>query len=342
MIIIKAKRVVIEGIEQIAILQEDINPENIQPNECLIESQVSLISAGTELSRVYGLKKGATYPVYPGYCSVGKVLKVGSNVTAVQVGDTVLFSGPHSSLQIYNRLTSDGGILYKLNEQTSPIDGAFLMMSSIAMNGILPVDVKLGDTAVIIGMGTLGLIVSILYQQMGVDVIALEPVQHRSALARKIGIQQVIDCSPEEQYQAVMQATNQQGANIVVDATGLSACVEMAIKVAGTHGQVVLLGSPRTEHITNVTESFNAIHTKMLTVIGGFNRRYPYHESEGSRLSLTRGLKYLEQLLNKKVINTDAFVSHIITPTAENIMDAYRGLMYEKEKYTGVIIDWRK
>lgn len=336
------RKVVINGIEDISIIHEKLDVSTLKDDECLIETDVSLISAGTELSRVFGLKEGATYPVYPGYCSVGKVIKVGSKVTEVTEGDRVLFSGPHSSHQKFNRLRSDGGILFKLKDETEAIDGAFLMMCSIAMNGILPLDVKLGDKVVVIGLGQLGLILSILYKEMGIDVIAVDPVKSRARIARDCGIDKVIDVVAKNQYDAIMDATDRYGADIVVDATGLSVCIETGFQVAARNGHVMLLGSPRTAYTTNITNSLNAIHTKMLNVMGGFNRRFPYEEVENSRISLTRNLKYLENLLNNKTIDTKHFISHSIKADEDELLKAYRGLMNNKESYLGVIIDWRK
>ena len=336
-----AKNVVIHGIKDVSVFEQEVNTENLKPHECLIETYVSLISAGTELSRFFGLKKGATYPVNPGYCSVGKILKKGEKVYQAEEGDIVLFSGPHSSHQIYDYTRSDGGVLYKLNKETTPEDGAFLMMCWIAMNGILPVDLKLGDTCIVMGLGTLGLILSILYNQMGAKVISVDPMGQRCALAKDMGIKHVVDCAPANQVEEIMTLTDGKGADIVVDASGSSICVETCIKVAAKYGQVILLGSPRTDYTTNVTPTFNAIHTKMLTVIGAFNRRYPYEEKEGSRLYVTRSMKYMEGLLSKKVIDTKKFISHVIKPTAEDLTFAYDGLMNNKNTFTGVIIDWK-
>ena len=109
----------------------------------------------------------------------------------------------------------------------------FLMMCWIAMNGILPLDVKLGDTCVVTGLGNLGLIVSLLYKQMGLKVIAVDPTRHRAALAREMGIEHVVDCPPENQTEAVMALTGGRGADIAVDASGLSICVETCIKGSG-------------------------------------------------------------------------------------------------------------
>ena len=88
-----AKYAVVNGIRDVAIAEREIHPEHLSPTECLLETHVSFISAGTELSRVFGLKKGAAYPAYPGYCSVGKLLKKGEDIYQAEEGDIVLFSG---------------------------------------------------------------------------------------------------------------------------------------------------------------------------------------------------------------------------------------------------------
>ncbi|MGN1343457.1 MAG: zinc-binding dehydrogenase, partial [Traorella sp.] len=254
----KSKNVIINGVEDISIVEKELN-EQLNEQEYLIETEVSLISAGTELSRVFGLKKGAKYPSAPGYCSVGKVLKCGNKSSSIQPDDRVLFSAPHGSAHVFDPAKSDGGILYKLNPETSSVDGTFLMMCWIAMNGILPVDVKLSDTVAIVGLGTLGLVCSVYYKQMGCDVIAIDPVKKRGDVARSLGIENVVDCRVEQQYEEVMKLTNQRGVDIVVDASGLSSCIEFAVKIAAMYGQVVLMGSPRVDYVTNVTPTFNAI-----------------------------------------------------------------------------------
>lgn len=334
-----AKEIIINGIQDVSLVERKIHPESLQDTECLIETAVSLISPGTELSRVFGLKPGATYPVSPGYCSVGTIQAKGDALSHVHVGDRVLFSGPHASRKIYDYSKSDGGILFPLDPALSDEEGAFLMMCWIAMNGILPAEVKLGDRVVVFGLGTLGLILSLLYQEMGVDVLAVDPVKERCTLAETMGVLSTLDCAPNQQIDAIMNHTNQQGADIVVDATGLSVCILSSFEVAAKNGQVLLLGSPRTPFTTDVTPYLNMIHRKMLTVRGSFNRRYPYQEQEGSRLSITRSLTYLSGLLIQKKIDVSHFISHIIPP--EEAMTGYAGLMHHKDEYTGVIIQWK-
>ena len=337
-----AREVIINNVLDIDIIENEINTEELKPSECLIETYVSLISPGTELSRVYGLKKGASYPVKPGYCSVGKVLNKGSAITQVDVGDMVLFAGPHASLQVFDYEHSDGGMLYRLDKNTSYEDGTFLMMSWIACNGILPAEVKLGDTVAIFGLGSLGLVASILYKQMGTRVIAIDPIQHRCDMALSFGVDKVVSVTPEQQFEEIMRLTNQQGADIVIDASGLSVCIEAAIHVAAVHGQVILLGSPRSSYVTDVSPMLYELHTKMLTVIGALNRRYPFNEVPGSRLNMKRTLKYLEGLMHQKIIDSSKFISHHIDPDKNELLKAYEGLMNKKDEYTMVVIDWKK
>ena len=108
----------------------------------------------------------------------------------------------------------------------------------------------------------------------------------------------------------------------------------------GKNGQVVLLGSPRQPYQTNASASFYAVHSKMLKIIGALNRRYSFEPQPGSRISMKRYLGYLEGLINNGSLPVELFTSHQIKPDADELLQAYRGLMYDKDNYTGVIINW--
>lgn len=335
----KIRSVIIHGVKDVSIVEEELNLETMNPYMCLIENTVSFISPGTELSRVFGLKVGATYPVRPGYCSLGTVIKKGDKVKNVEIGDKVIHSGQHASMYLYDQSNSESGNLYKMDPRLNDREGAVLKMSWIAMNGILSVDVKPFDTVVIFGLGILGQVLALLYKQMGVIVIVVDPVQSRCEQAKDLGLTNIINCPVNEQIKAVMSLTKNKGANIVVDATGISAAIDTAIQCAAKNAQVVLLGSPRVDYVTNITPMLNTIHMKNIKVIGALNRLYPFEEKEGSSLSIRRGLDYLSELMINKTIDVEKFITHTIKP--EDIMEAYEGLMNNKEVYRGVIIDWK-
>ena len=338
----KARKVVIYGKEDVRIIDYDIDENNLDKDDVLIETEISLISAGTELSRVFALKKGATYPVYPGYCSVGRVLKTGENSTEVKAGDRVMFSGSHASALLFNRVKSDGGTLYKLKDETDSKDAVFMVMCWIAMNGILPAEVKLGDNVAIMGLGTLGIITALYYQLAGCNVLCFDLSEARCKLAQKMGVINVCNCSPEEQVEKAMKYFGSDGADIAVDATGNSRCIMTAVEMTGKYGQLLLLGSPRETVEADVSIPFYAIHSKMLKVIGALNRKYPFYPEKGNRISIKRYLAYIEKLLNEGKLPVNKIISHVIEPDENVLLEAYRGLMYKKDEYTGVIIDWSR
>lgn len=334
----KIKSVIVKGTLDVVLAEEELDETQCGPNECLLESVVSMISPGTELSRVFGLKVNATYPVRPGYCTVAKVLKKGSNLPEIEENDFVLCLAPHGSHHRYDVGNRHEHVLYKLDPRLSPKEGAMIMMCWIAMNGILPVNVKPFDIVVVFGMGNLGLFLSIYYKEMGVKVIGVDPVEHRCEVARSVGISTCVSCSPNDQVKTILELTHQKGADIVVDATGLSPVIETAIAVSAKNAQVVLLGSPRSDYTTNISPMLNAIHMRNLKVIGALNQLFPFEEKPGSRISQKRGMDYITELMLKKTIDVDQFISHIVKP--EDMMSAYDGLMNHKETYTSVMVDW--
>ncbi len=331
----EVKSIIVQGVEDVEIVQEFIDDKSLKDHEVYVENYFSHISPGTELSRVYGYKKGATYPFRVGYSSVGKILAKGPAVKDLEIGDFVLHSGSHSSYTIYNAAKSDGGVLYKLPENL-PLDQACcLVLCGVAACGILIADVKVKDTVAIFGLGVLGSILSILYKQAGVKLIGVDPL---AARAKDLPLDlYVSDLANAEQE--IMAFTNGKGVDIAVDASGQSPAICSAIAVTRNYGQVVLLGSPRHSYETDITPAFNAIHMKNLKVLGALNRLFPFNQHIGSITNVKENLDYLSSLMLQGIIDTKKIVSHVIKP--EEAMSAYRGLMYDRENYIGVIIDWK-
>jgi NADPH:quinone reductase-like Zn-dependent oxidoreductase len=70
------------------------------PQQVLMRTTRTLVSAGTEVKALLNLREGEAqtrYPVRPGYSSVGIVVAAGEAVTEVQPGDRVLTMGRHAT-----------------------------------------------------------------------------------------------------------------------------------------------------------------------------------------------------------------------------------------------------
>ena len=78
-----ARTIIIPAKGRAEVIEEELDTTNLQPNEAIIQAEATMISAGTELSRVFEIKKGFSYPVRPGYSPGGKVLAKGEGLTMV-------------------------------------------------------------------------------------------------------------------------------------------------------------------------------------------------------------------------------------------------------------------
>ena len=323
----KRKIVIIEDERKARIKAEEIN-EDIKDNEYLIECMYSMISAGTELSRFAGIKK--TYPFLPGYCSVGKVLKVGKNIKDIKKNDIVFYNAPHASHSIWiNDDITQGRLVYKLDKKINPMHATIINLGLVAIQGVNLSKVQAGDTVIIFGLGNIGLITCLIYKKLGCSVIGIDPVKHRRDLAKKMKIK------VSDDYKEFINK-----ADIVVDVTGISPAIINATEVCKKYGQVILLGSPRQAYETNITPLLSNIHMKNLKVIGAFNNTCPVNEHEGSDNSEVKNLNRIVEMIKNKEINVNNFISHIISP--KDIQKAYTGLLDKKDKYNCEIIDWSK
>ena len=325
------------------IVTEAFPMENMElaENEAVIETGMSLISAGTELSRVFAIKQGFSYPVYPGYTSVGTVLKKGAGLSGIEVGDRVFYAGPHASVNRYRHVgTTQGDKILKIDPRLSDKQACLIQMGLIAMNAVTAANGKITDTAAVYGLGTIGIVAALLLQRSGMRVICFDPVSSRCESARSLGLSECFDVAPEQQTETLRTLTNERGSDVSVDVSGISAAIANSVFGSAKHGQVILLGSPRASFTTDVTPIFNAIHMKMLDVKGAFNELNPYGTTDGTRRSVLRDFDTVQQLILDGTFDADKLISHVIAP--EEIMTAYHGLMYDRETWHCAAIDWSK
>jgi 2-desacetyl-2-hydroxyethyl bacteriochlorophyllide A dehydrogenase len=342
---LQSRNIKITAKGTVVCVTEPVEAEPLEKGEILVRNEASLISSGTELSRVYGLKKGVVYPVYPGYASIGIIEETGNipeGRPAFAKGDRVLFSGAHREIQRFHvESMSSLGMAVKLDsgfDWLSSIDASLLHLGMVSMNGILPAELKLGDTVCVFGLGVVGLLTALLYQAAGARVLGVDTVESRAAHARSAGLHHALAAEGPAQVTAVTGFLGQE-ADITVDATGRAEGIINAIMCAGENGQVLLLGSPRTDYTCNITDVFNRIHMKMITVIGAFNGRYPFYKKEGSRESIERNLASIAALIKNGTIDPRRIISHVVKP--EQAAEIYDGLFNHPDTCYCAAFDWK-
>ena len=324
------------GIGESRLSKEDINIDDLERNEVVVKAKYSLISAGTELSRAFGLKQGFKYPVRPGYSLVGEIIKKGDGLD-FEIGDRVFVNAPHASIVRW-KMSDDvqGPFILPIDKDIDSLEATAINLLLVALQGVNLAEVKLGYKVGIFGLGSIGIFTALMFKKLGMDVIGLDVVKQRCDLACELGLKHV--SSDNDQIKVINEFTNNQGLDIAVDVTGLSPVIMTAINVTRSYGQTILLGSPRQSYESDITPILSEIHMKNLKVIGAFNKTTPLHEVNGSHNSLFNNYQVVSDLLINKDIEVNTMISKIVDP--KDCKQAYYDLMYNKDSTNLVVFDW--
>ena len=316
--------------------QEEEKDISLGPKDIAIRTEYSLISAGTELAKLTGLQK-VEYPFVPGNRGIGRVEEVGKEVVSVAPGDLVFSHIPHVSY------TPASPLCVKI---PSSLDGKIAVsvgMASVAMTALRVSEVELGDWALVTGLGLVGNLCAQFLTLSGAKVIGADPIQFRRDTAKACGVREVIDPSTENTADAVMEMTEGRGAELAVETSGIPAVVETAANAVGKLGEVILLGSPRGEYKSNLTDLLNRIHLwseGSITFKGAHEWRYPLYRDRFSKHSIERNAEILFHLMIDGKLNIKDLLTHYLPP--EEAAVAYDGLLHHKDQYLGVVFDWRE
>lgn len=328
--------------------KEELDPTDLKPEEILVEAETTVVSAGTELANFTALSPGVwipgswnAYPWRPGYGLVGHVRAVGDKTLGLTEGQRVFCFGKHASLQRYEVSQS---VPYEaalpLEDDFPAIQAIMARMALIGITGPQVTEFETGDMVAVFGLGLVGNFAAQLYQLGGAKVFGLDVISERCGIAKRTGIETVLDVKVEDEIEAILDLTDGKGVDVAVDAVGHSAVIEACVEVCAPHGQVILLGSPRVAYETNVTKMLRSMHHRWIVIRGALEWRLPPHPVRGAKHSISSNLQLILDYIQDGKLHVEPLVTHVIKPS--QLLEAYHGLLDQKETYLGVIVDWRE
>ncbi len=356
----KIRQVVVTGKNQVELQNLDLDESKLGADEILIETERTVISAGTELANYTAadptvFTKGAwnAYPWKSGYGNVGIVRAVGGSGQTgaaknpfvdkqaggkeipVAIGDRVFTFGPHSSHFIY----STRRLIVPVSAGVSLNEAAAARMGHVALTALDVASSPTGKWVVVFGLGLVGNLAAQLFRIAGAHVIGVDPAEKRRALARECGIPRTVTGSDDEVIAQIKQITDGKMAAISVDAVGHSTICMSCLKITASFGELIILGSPRVDVQGNLTDVFRPSHLRWITIKGALEWAQPqYPQMDNENSSLGKMQKIFGWLCDGR-LQLKPLISHVLPPT--QIKQAYNGLLNEKDNYTGVVLDWR-
>jgi 2-desacetyl-2-hydroxyethyl bacteriochlorophyllide A dehydrogenase len=271
------------------------------PDEILLKVGACGI-CGTDLHISEGEFPPTPYPIVPGHEFAGEVVALGTNVQAsgqeaLALGarvavDPSLFCGHCAFCRVgrgnlclnWGAIgdTVDGAFAeyvrvplanaYLLPEHVSFREAALIEPVSCAVHGIHRLEPRLGDTVLIVGAGTMGLLLLQLVLRGGASRVAvLDLNTQRLTLAEQLGAYRTVTSS-----QALLE-TEPLGFDCVIDATGVPAAITLALTLVKRGGKFMVFGVA--PHEASVALSPFRIYNEEITIVGSMAVLHSYQQA---------------------------------------------------------------
>ena len=227
-------------------------------DELYVRTIVSGISHGTEMAwfrgeaaalhrnwdterRIYLPGQGRRYPVTPGYETVATVMRVGSNTRGVRAGDVVYLDRPHAEGHVVAASEAARGVL----PPGTPADRAvFWTLARVALGGVHDAAIQLGETVVVVGLGTVGLLVVQLARMAGARRVVGVDIYQRRLDAGAALEAETVDATSADVAAEVRRLVGPSGADAAIEVSGSYAGLHEAIRSCRLGGRVAKRSLP--------------------------------------------------------------------------------------------------
>lgn len=231
-------------------------------NEVLVKIAYCGI-CGSDIHQVqYGMEEPDN--IMMGHESTGVIAGVGGDVQGWREGDRAIVSRVWRCGRCWfcrndlpqlcrdKQQTSNGGYaeyvtcapehLYRIPDDVSLEVAALWNPLTNAIHGVQLSRLKMGDFAVVLGAGPIGLLTIAAAKRTGAfPILATEVQPKRAKAALAFGANRVLNPLEEDMMDACV-AVHEQGADVVYDCAGGAGTLQEAIQYARCGGQVILLG----------------------------------------------------------------------------------------------------
>ena len=330
-----ARKIIFTKPKTAELLQIETNP--LKVNDVMVKMEYTVVSGGTERANILGMQNagGDCFPKSLGYCGVGHVIEIGEKVENTAVGDRVLvYHGKHTD---YN-VVPESNVTKVEDDDIDSLYAAFVIIASMGLGGVRKLEVELGESAMVMGLGLLGMFSVQFLRLSGANpVIAVDLNEERRNLALKLGADYALDPSDEDFVKKVKEITMGKGVNACVEVTGVSAAMKQALECASWMGRISLLGCTRISDCA--IDYYTQVHRPGIKLIGAHNFVRPKVESYPHHWTHHDDCRAILNMISTNRIDVKSIVSRVVKP--EMAPEIYTELCDNKDFPLGTVFDWR-
>ena len=275
---------------------EEVPVPALKDDEVLLRVQAAGI-CGSDIPRVF--EKGTYhFPTIPGHEFAGEICEVNSGDESLLGKTAAVFplipcgkcaacqTGEYAQCDDYDYYGSrrDGAFaeyiavkkwnLVFVPEGIPPEHAAMAEPCAVAIHALNRAGINLGDLVIIFGAGSIGLLAAQVARGWGAaQVVLVDPDRAKLDFARELGFVHCVDPGTDDPAEYVKSISNGRGADLALEAAGVSAAVEGCLLAARTFGRVVLMGNPG-KNMDIAQKAYWEILRKQLSLKGTWNSSY--------------------------------------------------------------------
>ena len=330
----KNKKIYFTDIHKAELLECELR--ELAEGEVLTEMEYTVVSGGTERACITGSSNTSQrFPMSLGYCGVGRVIALGAGVTEFSVGDRVLvYHGNHAKYNIrpVEKLTKVE------DDSIDSLDAAFVVIATMGLGGVRKLEIELGESAMVMGLGLLGMFAVQFCRLSGANpVIAADPNPARRELALKLGADYAFDPTAPDFTEQVKRVTKGKGVHATVEVTGVSAAMKQALECASFMGRISLLGCTRVSDCA--VDYYQQVHRPGVKLIGAHNFVRPKVESYPHHWTHHDDCRAILDMIAAGRVRVAPMVSRVVSP--EKAPEIYDQLCDDPHFPMGTVFDWR-
>ncbi len=212
------------------------------PGEALVDVQAIGINFTDVVTRRGGANPPPVLPMTPGMEAAGVVEAVGEEVTAVKVGDPVVYCAVLGAYA--ERVTVPAEMLVPIPDGLDARTSAAVLLQGMTAHFLAYgfYSLKPGDSVLVhAGAGGTGLLLVQLAKRTGAYVFATVSTDEKAALTMEAGADRAIVYTREDFGEEIRQATDGRGVQVVYDSVGI-ATFDRSLRSLARRGYLALYG----------------------------------------------------------------------------------------------------
>jgi 2-desacetyl-2-hydroxyethyl bacteriochlorophyllide A dehydrogenase len=308
---------------------EDRPPVQPGPGEAVVRVAAAGL-CGTD-HRIWTGDRRVDYPRVMGHEFIGTVLSTGEGVEGLPAGRRVVVEPNYSCGQCPLCREGNRNLCLSRTAVGIDVDGGFaeeasvparcchlapdgigddaLMLSeplAVVVRAVSRGEPRPGESAAVLGVGSLGLLAVQVMKARGVRVLAVSRSDRRLALARELGADAVAMSGAGDDVAASRAFSGREGVDLVVETAGTAPAIGQAVALCRPGGRVILTGLP---HEPTEIDFFQVVRRE-LRIAGSMIYQSEFPEAIAL---LERGTVRVERLLTHRFGLAqigDAFLAH--------------------------------